>query len=80
MLTTASLKGFKHLLLYLPQVGVGTSTLQLDLVQQAGFTLIVNTDYSPVCIRQMSEAHADLAPTLTYRCGLHVFLCPLIPS
>ena len=52
---------------YVSQVGVGTSTLQVDLVQQAGFTHIVNTDYSPVCIKQMEEAHADLAPSLTYR-------------
>ena len=31
-------------------MGVGTSLLQLEMVQAAGFKRIVNTDYSQVCV------------------------------
>eukprot|EP00798_Chlamydomonas_sp_ICE-L_P031306 gene31305-6453_t len=62
------------LLKYLPpqlpilQVGVGTSTIQHDMVIDGGYTRVVNLDYADVCIERMSKMHADV-PALEYVMG-----------
>lgn len=43
----------------LRQVGVGTSTLQLDMVLD-GYQSITNVDYSSVVIAQMRELHRNV--------------------
>ena len=40
-------------------MGVGTSTLQLDMVQD-GYQSITNVDYSSVAIARMRELHRDV--------------------
>ncbi|GAX74579.1 hypothetical protein CEUSTIGMA_g2028.t1 [Chlamydomonas eustigma] len=68
-------RGLKPLLLkYLKpdqpllQVGVGTSTIQLDLVNLSGFEDITNLDYSSVCIDHMRSLHM-MVPELKYLQG-----------
>jgi ubiquinone/menaquinone biosynthesis C-methylase UbiE len=46
-------------------VGVGSSLLQESLVEEDGFSQIVNTDFSPVCIEKMRLIHLHL-PQLSY--------------
>ena len=41
-------------------VGVGSSLLQESMVEQDGFSRIVNTDFSPVCIEMMKQRHSHL--------------------
>ncbi|GIL49254.1 hypothetical protein Vafri_5381 [Volvox africanus] len=45
-------------------VGVGTSRVQFQM-HHDGYREIVNVDYAPVCIQQLSELHAGL-PGLSY--------------
>jgi hypothetical protein len=47
------------------KVGVGTSTIQHDMVTEGGYMRIVNVDYSNVCIKRMAEMHANV-PQLEY--------------
>jgi ubiquinone/menaquinone biosynthesis C-methylase UbiE len=47
------------------QVGVGTSRLQLDMVEEAGYQDITSIDYSEVCIDQLAEEHS-IYPQLSY--------------
>jgi 4-hydroxyphenylpyruvate dioxygenase-like putative hemolysin len=50
------------------QVGVGTSQLQADMVQQGGYQNIINTDISSVVVQHMQDLHKSI-PQLQYRVG-----------
>jgi hypothetical protein len=50
------------------QVGVGTSQLQADMVQQGGYQNILNTDISSVVVQHMQDLHKSI-PQLQYRIG-----------
>ena len=49
----------RHRARLLRQVGVGTSTLQLDMVLD-GYQSITNVDYSAVVIAKMRELHRNV--------------------
>lgn len=51
-----------------PQLGVGTSKLQADMVSAGGYASIVNTDISTVAVSHMAALHKAL-PQLSYRVG-----------
>lgn len=63
-----------HLLKVLPcagrwlQVGVGTSLLQAQMVQQAGYQNILSVDISSVAIKHMQQVHSHMHQ-LQYRVG-----------
>ena len=48
-----------------PQVGVGTSTMQYDMVKEGGYQRIVNVDFADVCVKRLAELHASV-PQLEY--------------
>ena len=62
------------------QVGVGTSTLQLDLVTQAGFKRIINTDYSEVGWHREEGGHKGGPFATQLRSGgrgvFKMYICP----
>lgn len=70
--TPAEHHSSRHVLKYISlcagwvQVGVGTSQLQADMVQQGGYQSILNTDISSVVVRHMQDLHKAM-PQLQYR-------------
>lgn len=48
------------------QVGVGTSLLQAQMVEQAGYQNILSVDISSVAIKHMQQVHSHI-PQLEYR-------------
>jgi hypothetical protein len=50
------------------QVGVGTSLLQAQMVQQGGYQSILSVDISSVAIKHMQQMHSHI-PQLQYRVG-----------
>lgn len=58
----------QHCVLLLLQLGVGTSLLQAQMVQQGGYQKILSIDISSVAIKHMQEVHSHI-PQLKYRVG-----------
>jgi hypothetical protein len=50
------------------QLGVGTSALQAQMVEQGGYQQVLSIDISRVAIKHMQQLHAKL-PQLKYRVG-----------
>lgn len=48
------------------QLGVGTSLLQAQMVQQGGYQQILSVDISSVAVKHMQEVHSHM-PQLKYR-------------